>query len=91
MKRSVIGQYLFNIALSIDQLVNVLLLGDVDDSISGRCGRAMKSGKPKWFVRILAPCVDFIFLYCFKQVNHCEDSIEPEENLSYELWKWSKK
>lgn len=83
-------QYLFNLALGIDQWVNVLLLGDVDDTISGRCGRAMASGKPKWFVPYLAKFVDWLFLKLFKQVNHCVDSIEPEESMTYEIWKWSK-
>jgi hypothetical protein len=88
MKRCFLFQYIFNHALAFDQWVNVLLLGDPDDSISGRCGRAMASGKPKWFVRILAPVVDFIFLKLFGQVDHCKNSQEPEDQMTYELWKW---
>jgi len=88
MKRSFLGQYTFNLALSLDQFINVILLGDVDDSISGRCGRAMASGKPKWFVKPLAKFVDYAFLKLFKQVDHCKDSIEPEELMTYELYKW---
>lgn len=83
-----IQQYLFNIALGYDQWINVLLLGDTDDTISGRCGRAMASGKPKWFVKILAPVIDYMFLKLFKHVDHCKDSIEPEESMTYEIWKW---
>lgn len=87
--RSFIGQYIFNIALTADQGINVLLLGDPDDSLSGRCGRAIASGKPKWFVIILAGCVDFIFLHLFNQVEHCKNSQEPEDIMTYELWKWN--
>jgi hypothetical protein len=83
-------QYLFNIALGLDQFVNVLLLGDPDDSISGRCGRAMASGKPKSGVKILAPIVDYIFLKLFDEKDHCKDSIEPEEQMYYEIWDWHK-
>jgi hypothetical protein len=90
MARNFIEQYTFNIALALDQYINTLLLGDPDDSLSGRCGRAEATGKPKWFVKIARPTIDFIFLKLFKQVDHCKSSIELEENLGYELWLWSK-
>jgi hypothetical protein len=83
-------QYLFNIALGLDQFINVLLLGDTDDSISGRCGRAMASGKPKWFVKILTPVIDWLFLKLFNDEDHCKNSIESEESMSYEIWSWHK-
>lgn len=85
-----IQQYLFNIALGLDQWINTLLLGDVDDSISGRCGRAIASGKPKWFVPYLAKFIDYLFFSLFDQVDHCKDSQEPEEDMTYEIWRWSK-
>jgi hypothetical protein len=81
-------QYFFKIALGLDQFVNVLLLGDADDTISGRCGRAIASGKPKWFVKLLTPAIDWLFLKLFDDKNHCADSIETEENYCYEIWKW---
>lgn len=90
MKRSFLGQYLFNIALAFDEFANAILLGDPDDTISGRCGRAIQSGKPKWFARMLAPVVDFIFLHCFDQVDHCKNAIDPNDSLDGELWKWYK-
>lgn len=83
-----IYQYIFNLALAYDQLVNVILFGDPDDSISGRCGRAMASGKPKWWVPYLAAHVDWIFLHLFNQIDHCKDSIEEGEKYEKELWKW---
>lgn len=81
-------KYTFNLALSFDQFINVILLGDPDDSISGRCGRALASGKPKWWVPYLAAHVDWIFLHLFDQKNHCFDSIEEGEKYEKELWKW---
>lgn len=83
-----ISQYIFNLALAYDQLVNVILLGDPDDSISGRCGRAIASGKPKWWVPYLAAHVDWVFLTFFNQKDHCKDSIEEGEKYEKELWKW---
>jgi hypothetical protein len=83
-----LAQYGFNIALGLDQFVNVLLLGDPDDSISGRCGRAIASGRPKWFVKLLAPVIDWLFLKLFDEKDHCKDSIESEEGYCYELWRW---
>lgn len=81
-------QYFFNLALAYDQWINAILLGDPDDSISGRCGRALKSGKPKWWVPFLAKHVDWVFLTFFNQIDHCLDSIEEGEQYTYELWKW---
>lgn len=81
-------QYLYNLALAFDQLVNVILLGDPDDSISGRCGRSLATGNAYWWVKWLARHVDWMFLHLFNEKDHCASSIEPEENLGKELWKW---
>lgn len=87
-----IKQYLYNLALSFDQLLNAILLGDPDESISGRCGRAVASGKPKFFVKPMAKIVDFIFLILFKEKDHVKNAIEPEEfPHEKELWSWIKK
>lgn len=58
-------QFGYNLALSVDQFVNVILLGDPDESISGRLGRAMASGRPKWWVVPFAYFVDGLFLIFF--------------------------
>jgi len=81
-------QYLYNLALGFDQFMNAILFGDPDESLSGRCGRAMVSGKPKAWVPPIRAYLDFIFLVLFKQENHCIASIEPEESVDKELWKW---
>jgi len=85
-------QYAFNLALSLDQLVNVLLLGDPDESISGRLGRALLSGEPKYFVKPMAAFVDWIFKTLADQDQHCLLSVELEDQPHQnELWSWQKK
>lgn len=84
-------QYLYNLGLGLDQFVNVLLLGDPDESISGRLGRAMQSGKPKWFVPPLAKANDALWLFVTGERNHCANAVELEECPgSKELWAWYK-
>ena len=85
-----VGKYLFNLLLSLDQLLNVILLGDPDDSLSGRCGRAVLSGRPKFWVTPLMHVMDFLFLTLAGEENHCLSSVEPEELMKKELWRWSK-
>jgi hypothetical protein len=84
-------QYLYNLALGVDQMANVVFLGDPDESFSGRIGRAMLSGKPKWFVPYLEKLVDWFFSTIFKEDAHCHNAVEPEEAPhEKELWRWSK-
>ena len=40
-----VAKYLLNVALSVDQLVNTLLGGDPDMTLSGRMGRAIRNGR----------------------------------------------
>lgn len=82
-------QFVFNLFLGLDQLLNVLLLGDPDESISGRCGRAIKYGTQKFWVGPLADAIDWFFLTVFREANHIMNSVEPEERPhEKELWKW---
>lgn len=83
------GQYLYNLILGLDQFINTILLGDPDESISGRIGRAMQSGRPKCFVPYLAHFNDWIFWVIFKEKDHNLNAIEPEERpFEKELWSW---
>jgi hypothetical protein len=83
-------QYIYNLLLAFDQFINVILLGDPDESISGRCGRAIKSNNPKFFVIPLAKFIDALFLVIFNEKNHILNAIEDEECNSKELWSWIK-
>lgn len=83
-------KYLYNLGLSLDQLLNAILLGDPDESVSGRCGRAMKSGKPKFWVPGLTAFIDAMAFIVAREMNHCSNAIEPEEMHQRELWSWIK-
>ena len=62
-------KYIHNVLVSLDQLVNTLLGGDVDETISSRCGKGKNA-----FWRFMAHIVDFLF---YK--GHCKDNIEYDE------------
>lgn len=85
-----LGQYIYNNALAVDQYINAVLLGDPDESISGRTGRAIKSGNPKWWVKPLAYILDKLFEWLFNEKDHVLNAIEPEEKYEKELWSWIK-
>lgn len=83
--------YPYNVALGFDQFINAVLLGDPDESISGRTGRALASGRPKWWVRPLGKFLDFLFLKAFGERDHVANAVELEETpKEKELWSWSK-
>lgn len=81
-------RFALNVLMSIDQFANVLFLGDPDETISSRTSRALKSGKPKPFVKPLATAIDYVFALAGDK-NHIGKSLEEDENPRYELWKWS--
>jgi len=71
------GRYIMNILISLDQLGNTLLLGDVDETISSRLGRI----KNKWggyipWTRPVCRLADWILDKIDK--NHSIDAIENE-------------
>jgi hypothetical protein len=73
-----IRQYVRNTLVAFDQLVNALLLGDPDETISSRLGKWARNHehkrglrKPIWIV------VNFV---CERfETNHFEKSIEVDE------------
>lgn len=67
-------KYFWNILISIDQLLNTLLGGYPDETISSRAGKAQRKGK-KWG-RLLCS-----FLNIFEN-KHCQLSIEEDEGES---------
>lgn len=88
IKDKMLKNYGFNLMLSIDQFANVLLLGDPDQTISGRCGRAKQSGRAKWFVKPLGAFVDWLFLRIAGQKDHILNAIEDHNVYTKELWSW---
>lgn len=60
-------KYLFNIVIAIDQLINAMLGGDPDETLSSRAA--------KWHPAA-AKAINALF---FWQPNHCQESLEIEE------------
>lgn len=95
-------QFFKNYAIAIDQLVNTLLLGHPDETISSRLGRSMDKERYFW-VKWLRLSVDSLFFFDYKicqdtgrKKGHCEISVMPleQENfrtmVDYEIWNWTK-
>ena len=64
-----IKKYIRNILISLDQLLNTLLGGDPDETISSRLGKHYDG---TWMEKL----VNKIFN---KQTDHCSESIEHDE------------
>lgn len=78
------------LAISADQNANVLWVGHPDETISSRIGRAIVSGKPKWYIKyLLHPFVDWCARR-FGDDNHCIKAIEHHLKMEtkVEIWKW---
>lgn len=67
-------RYFFNLLIAIDQLLNTLLFGDPDETISSRMGKYVARG------RGFIPCVLCKLLDAvFREKDHCKNSIETDE------------
>ena len=66
-------QYLLNIAIAFDQLLNALLDGAPDETLSSRAYRADRDGK--LFGRVFRPVIDVLFFF---QPRHCYESYLDE-------------
>lgn len=63
-------RYFYNILIAVDQLVNVLLLGEPDETISARC----------WRLRAIKPYGTLVYVInkLFFDPNHCCNSYLAE-------------
>ena len=66
------GKYLYNILIGIDQLVNAILGGDPDETISSRMGKRAAKGD-SLFCNLLCKLLNLI------QKDHCQKAIEKDE------------
>ena len=66
----------FKMLVALDQQGNVVFLGDEDETISSRVGRANQNPNASQTVRILAKLINSLFPH---QENHVEESIEKDE------------
>ena len=71
-------RYVLNILIAIDQLVNTLIGGYPDETLSASAYLGEREGK--FFGRIFRPVIDFIFWPL--QRNHCRRAFESEFDFS---------
>jgi hypothetical protein len=78
------------LVIATSQMVNTLLLGFPDETISGRCGRALKTGRAKEFAIYLSEVIDFFFETFFNETDHCFNAVKDYENFNQrpEVWRW---
>jgi len=74
-------RYFQNLFIAVDQLLNALMLGDPDETISSRVGRVAPDS-------VAARIINFI---CFYQTDHCRESIEHDEGKYDLIWPRRKK
>jgi len=66
--------YINKILIALDQVVNTLLLGEPDETLSSRAYRMEQKGQPYW--GWTAKAINCIF---FWQENHCRGSYAKEK------------
>lgn len=71
-----IKRYIWNVLISLDQLLNTLFAGDPDETISSRMGKRARKGDR------LGICVCKVLNFFDK--DHCEKSIETDEGKPIE-------
>ena len=69
-RRKMLGKYIWNILIAIDQLANAILGGDPDETISSRAGK--QQGKTMW-ANVLCWFLNKL------DTGHCKDAIEEDE------------
>lgn len=65
--------YLHTLLVALDQLLNAMLLGAPDETLSSRAYRADRDGRV--FGRIFRPAIDTLF---FWQASHCRAAYVAE-------------
>lgn len=69
--------YVWNLLIALDQLLNTLLAGDPDETLSSRMGKYVQRGRG-WLPCQLCKLLDWLF----KDKDHCINNIEPDEGKS---------
>lgn len=87
MRRN-IWQYLFNIAVSLDQLLNTILGGDPDETLSRRTARARKTRPSNIALAIFTYGVNIMFLL-LGETDHIKKSLQKKTGAK-EVWDWTK-
>ena len=74
------SRYLLNLLIGLDQLVNVMLGGAPDITISSRCWQH----RDHWAAAIAVRFIDSVFKL-FGEKDHCKNADEGNE-ADYEVW-----
>lgn len=69
-----VKRYFWNLLIALDQLINSVLFGDPDETLSARTHRNAEDGQ--WFWRALRWLIDLMFRW--ESPNHCRESYENE-------------
>jgi hypothetical protein len=75
-----------NLFIALDRLLNVLLLGSCDETISERTERLRASGSKVGCVA----CKVMTFVFKFLKADHCDYALKYGRTLGRELWRWNK-
>jgi hypothetical protein len=68
--------------ISLDQLVNVLLLGSADETLSARAWRTEQKGRI--FGRLFRPLIDLLFFWQpTGGLGHCQQAFQRERAKFY--------
>lgn len=67
------SKYIKDVLIGIDQLINAIFCGNVDETLSSRCYR---NAQKYWYAKIAMYILDFIFKPWDKE--HCKESYESE-------------
>ena len=71
---------LMRLAIGFDQLLNALLGGDIDETLSSRAYRRTRTGSRKW--QRIESAINAVF---FWQHEHCRESFRNERQRR---WQW---
>ena len=74
----VIGKYVVNLLITLDQAVNTILGGAPDETLSSRMGKVRESCSVCYWICRALHLID---------PSHCEDSIE-EDRGDRAIWRW---
>jgi hypothetical protein len=67
-----LSRYVWNLLITVDQLLNTILGGDPDETMSSRMGKDIREGRCKI-------CKGICYLLNFFEKDHCKVSIEEDE------------
>jgi hypothetical protein len=73
-------KYFFQNLIALDQMLNAILGGYADETLSSRAYRAERDGK--FFGKITRPIIDFVFAL-FGDKDHCHSSYISERDNNH--------